>query len=101
MEKLWEPIINFKKKGSRLTDREKDLLEQLVEQRNLYLKKMEDLKLELRDVNRALEKRSRGRIRCEKLFPVLEVQIGKLTAEVITIEEKCNIHVDEGSIHME
>lgn len=101
IERLWEPILELRRKGSRLSEREKTLLEQLAEQRSLYLKRQEELKNELRDVNRALDKKSKGRIRCEKLYPLLEVQIGRLTEEVATVEEKCNIHVDEGAIHLE
>lgn len=101
IERLWGPITELRRKGSRASEREKELLDQLAEQRNLYLKRLEELKNELRDVNKALDKKSKGRIRCEKLYPFLDVQIGRLTEEVITVEEKCNIHVDEGSIHLE
>ncbi|MDE7261460.1 MAG: FapA family protein, partial [Oscillospiraceae bacterium] len=101
IERLWEPIHNLRKKGSRISDREKLLLAQLAEQRELYTKRLEELKTDLQDVNKALEKRSKGRIRCEKLYPVLDVQIGRLIQEVITIEEKCNIHAEEGAIHLE
>ena len=49
-------------------------------------------------MNRALDRKSRGRIRCEKLHPFLDVQIGRLTEEITTIEENCNIHVEENRI---
>lgn len=71
------------------------LLEQLVEQRDFYIEKRESLTAELRTVNKALDRKSRGRIRCEKLYPLLEVQIGRLTEEITTVEEACNIHVEE------
>lgn len=45
-----------------------------------------------------LDKRSKGRVRCEKLFPTLEVQIGKLTEEITTAEENCNIHIIDNKI---
>ena len=32
-------------------------------------------------------RKSKGRIRCEKLYPVLDVQIGRSTEEITTIEE--------------
>lgn len=101
VEKLWEPITSLRKKGSRISDGEKSILKQLVEQRDLYLGRLEALKAELRTVNQALDKKSKGRIRCEKLYPFLDVQIGRLTEEIITIEENCNIHVEENSIHLE
>lgn len=65
------------------------------------MKKRETLAAQLKTVNMALNKRSKGRIRCEKLYPTLEVQIGRLTEEVITIEENCNIHVEENKIFLE
>ena len=100
IERLWDPIIELRKKGSRITDREKLLLEQLAEQRELYVEKLEELKAELRAVNKILDKKSRGRIRCENLYPLLEVRIGKLAEEITTIEEKCNIHVEENCIQL-
>lgn len=100
VERLWPPITELRKKGSRISDREKVLLEQLVQQRDLYLKRQEELNEELRTVNRTLDKKSKGRIRCEKLYPFLEVQIGRLTEEIVSIEEKCNIRVEEDSIHL-
>ena len=51
-------------------------------------------------MNKALEKRSKGRIRCEKLYPFLEVRIGRLKEEITTIEEGCNIHVEDGCIQL-
>lgn len=98
VEKLWGTITMLRKKGSRISDDEQVILKRLVEQRELYLDRQEKLKAELRDLNKALDKKSKGRIRCEKLYPFLDVQIGRLTEEVITIEENCNIHVEENSI---
>ena len=62
---------------------------------------LEALTAELRTVNQALNKKTKGRIRCEKLFPFLDVQIGRLSEEVITIEENCDIHVEENKIVLE
>lgn len=97
-EKLWEPITSLRKRGTRISEEEAALLEQLVEQRELCMEKRGELTAELRVVNKALDKKSRGRIRCEKLYPVLEVQIGRSTEEITTIEEDCNIHVEENRI---
>lgn len=98
LDKLWKPITSLKKKGFRLSDGEKALLDQLVEQRDLYIERREALTAELKTVNKALDRKSKGRIRCEKLHPFLDVQIGRSTEEVITIEENCNIHIEESSI---
>ena len=98
LEKLWNPMIGLKRKGSRISEGEKSLLEQLVEQRELYFKKQEALIAELKSLNKALDKKSKGRIRCEKLYPFLDVQIGRLTEEITTVEEDCNIHVEENRV---
>lgn len=98
LDKLWDPITALRKKGSRISEGEQTLLERLVEQRDLYIEQREVLTAELRLVNKALDRKSKGRIRCEKLFPFLDVQIGRLTEELTTMEEFCNIHVEENGI---
>ena len=98
IEKLWELIGGLRKKGFRITEEEKVLLEQLVEQRGLYSEKRDALTAELKCFDQVLDKRSKGRVRCEKLFPTLEVQIGKLTEEITTAEENCNIHIIDNKI---
>ena len=101
LNKLWEHVTVLRRKGPRISETEKALLEQLVEQRELYTRKRETLAAELRTANKALNKPSKGRVRCEKLYPFLDVQIGRLTEEVITIEENCDIHVAENKIVLE
>jgi len=98
IEMLWDPITSLRKKGTRISDEEKSVLERLVKQRDRYIEKREALAAKLKVVNKALDKKSKGRIRCEKLHPFLDVQIGRLTEEIITVEENCNIHVEENHI---
>ena len=69
------------------------MLDRLVEQRNLYIEKQESLAAELSILDEVLRKKSSGRIQCEKLHPFLEIQFGRLTQEITTEEENCNIHV--------
>lgn len=95
---LWDSITGLRKKGTRILDSEKVLLEQLVEQRDLYDKRREVLMTELKMVNKLLEKKSKGRIRCDKIYPFLDVQIGKLKEEITEEEEGCNIHVEENRV---
>lgn len=97
-EKLWDPIVTLRRKGTRISEAEAALLDQLVEQRELCMEKRGALTAELRTVNKALDRKSRGRIRCEQLYPVLDVQIGRATEEITTTEEKCSIHVEENRI---
>lgn len=53
---------------------------------------------ELKSLNTVLEKKSKGKIQCQKLYPVVSVQIGKLSEELIETEEECSIHVEGGRI---
>lgn len=100
IKKLWEPITILRKKGSHISDGEQSVLNQLVEQRELYLERVETLKTELNTVNQVLDKKSGSKIQCEKLYPQLEVRIGRLTEKITTVEENCNIHVVANSIHL-
>lgn len=100
LEKLWESITALRRKGSWISDSEKLLLDRLVEQRSLYFKRQEDLTAELKSLNRAMEKKSKGRVRCEKLYPLLNVRIGKLRKEFDSAEEDCNIHAEESRIYL-
>lgn len=98
VKKLWDTITQLRKKGTRITDKEKAVLDQLVEQRNLYLEKQESLAAELAILDKVLEKKSGGRIRCGKLYPVLDVQIGRQTQEITSVEENCNIRAINSQI---
>ena len=92
VKKLLANITDLRRKGSRISDVEKSVLERLMEQRNLYVEKQTELTAELSILDEVLRKKSSGRIQCEKLHPFLEVQIGRLTQEIATMEENCNIH---------
>ena len=98
IQKLWTTISDLRRKGTRISELEKSVLDQLVEQRDLYNAKRESLTVELNALNEVLAKKSKGKIQCEKLYPFLDVQIGRLTEEITTIEENCNIHALENRI---
>ena len=98
LDKLWAHITGLRRKSFRMTEEEKALLEQLVVQRDLYTEKRETLAADLKTASMALSKRTKGRIRCENLYPVLDVQIGRLSKEIISAEEKCNIHAEDNQI---
>lgn len=98
IELLWKHIIELRNKGHRISDTEQAVLEQFLVQRDLYTQKREELLAEFKVVNKELDKKSRGRIRCEKINPTLDVQIGRLSEQIITIEEGCNIRVEDSRI---
>lgn len=98
LDTLWESVVKLQKKGGRITEEEKNLMKLLKEQRDLNQGLMEELKEERREVSQLLDKKCRGKIRCEKLYPVLEVEFGKYTEEINTAQEQCNIRVEDGAI---
>lgn len=100
IDMLWDTVTNLRRKSSRLSEGEKLLLAQLVEQRKLYTEKQEALTIELRALHKELEKKTKGRIRCEKVYPSLEIQIGRLKEEISLEEENCNIHCEQSIILM-
>ncbi len=95
---LWDNITALRKLGHRISDKEQAVLETLLEQRKLYIERQAMLKIDLAEVDKALDKKSKGIIRCEKLQPCLDVQIGRAKEAVTTIEEQCNIHLCERRI---
>ena len=98
IKKLWAAITDLKKKGNRISDTEKSVLDQLMEQRNLYIERRDALTAEMKSLNKVLDKRTNGKIQCGQLFPVLEVQIGRLSEEITEAHENCNIHVGDNQI---
>lgn len=100
LDKLWDNITLLRKKGTRISDGEEAVLTQLLEQRELYTTQRELLNTQLQSVNQILAKKTKGRVRCEKVFPALVVQIGKLMEEITTVEEGCNIHMEDHKIYL-
>lgn len=96
LDQLWTFITDLRKKGTRISEKEKEVLDQLVEQRDLYNEKRETLKTKMKEVNKELGKRSRGRVECEKLYPSLTVQIGRTIETITTEEDACRIHAEDG-----
>ena len=95
LELLWNSITGLRKKGSRISEGEKSVLDRLVEQRELYTRRRDALTAELGAANRILDKKSGGRIQCGKLYPILDVHIGRMAKEITAAEENCNIRVVE------
>lgn len=100
IDMLWKHIIELRNKGRRITENEQAVLDQFLVQRELYTKRREELAAELKVVNKELDKKSRGRVRCEKVTPPLDVQIGRYSEKITTIEEGCNIRVEDNRILM-
>lgn len=95
LERLWEAVTGLRRKGTHISEEEKLLLDRLVEQRQLYFERQEALTNKLKTLNKSLEKKSKGRIRCEEVYPILSVQIGKLMEEITEEQEGCDIHAED------
>lgn len=100
IDMLWKPIIDLRNKSARISDGEKAVLNQLLVQRELYTKRREELMGELREVNKELDKKSKGRLRCDLIYPSLDVQIGRFSEKILNIEDNCNIHVEDSRLLM-
>lgn len=98
--KLWENIGSFRKLGSRMTLEQKELLGWLVEQRALYEKEERGLKTEKKELCEKARAYGAGRIICQRLYPVVEVQVGLHKVEYRNPEIDCRIHVREGVISL-
>lgn len=100
IDMLWDTVTNLRRKSARLSEGEKLLLARLVEQRRLYTEKQEALTLEMKALHKELDRKTKGRIRCGKVYPVLEIQIGRLKEEISLEDEDCNIHCEQNRILM-
>ena len=69
-----------------------------MEQRQLYFEQQESLTSRLKTLSKELDKKSRGRVRCEKVYPFLSVQIGKLVEEITEEQDDCDIHMVENRL---
>ena len=98
LELLWKKIGDLRKAGRVMTDDQKELLEQLVEQRALYEVHEESLKLKQKNMRAEMKRISEGRIVCEQLYGRTEVRIGGCLAEYRVAEKDCDIHVSGGNL---
>lgn len=92
LERLWKKIGDLRKAGRLMSDEQKELLDQLVEQRALYEAHEENLKRKQQKLWEELKQFSGGRVRCERLYGRTEVRIGGCYAEYRAVEKNCDIH---------
>lgn len=100
LAKLWENIGTFRKLGTRITLQQKELLGWLIEQRGLYEQEERKLKAEKKELYGKASVNGAGRIICQRLHPVTEVQIGLHKAEYGNPELNCKIHVRDGVLSL-
>lgn len=93
LDKLWGNISTLRRLGSRITLEQKDLLDQLVEQRSLYEQQEKQLKASWKELMKTLKSAAQGHVVCARLYPVTEVQIGLYKQEFTFPENSCNIRV--------
>lgn len=100
LAKLWENIGTLRKLGSNMSLGQKELLGWLVEQRSLYEQEERKLKTEKKQLYGKANACGIGKIVCQRLNPVTEVQIGPHKAEYGSPELNCKIHVRDGVISL-
>jgi len=98
LDKLWNHIGKLRNGKIRSSDEEKAVLDQLIEQRELYDQKRGSLKEELKELEQEMKSATKGCVLCEEIFPPTEVQIGRYRKEFTTAESNCSIHVVSGEI---
>ena len=98
LERLWKKIGDIRKAGRLMTDEQKELLEQLVEQRALYEAHAENLKSKQKKLREELKQISGGRVCCGQLYGRTEVRIGGCFAEYRSAEKECDIHISGGNL---
>jgi len=98
LDKLWSHIGKLRNGKIRSSEEEKSVLNQLVEQRELYDQKRTSVKEELRELEQELKNATKGCVICEEIFPPTEIQIGRYKKEFTTAESNCSIQVVSGDI---
>jgi len=98
LDKLWNHIGKLRNGKIRSSDEEKAVLNQLVEQRDLYDQKRSAIKEEIKELEQELKAATRGCVLCEEIFPPTELQIGRYRKEFTAAESNCSIHVVSGEI---
>lgn len=98
LELLWKKIGDLRKAGRLMTDDQKELLEQLVEQRTLYEAHEDSLKLKQKKLRAEMKQICGGRVLCAQLYGRTEVRIGGCLAEYRSAEKDCDIHTSGGNL---
>jgi len=97
-EILWKNTSQLRASMSRLSKEQKQLLDQLLEQRDLYKYRIEELRQSRDELQKMLRMNDDVHIYCEELEPLLEVQICDQTDRFTQRSRKCHIHLKDGWI---
>ncbi len=98
LEMLWKNTSQLRLSMSKLTVEQKQLLDQLLEQRELYKHKIEELRQARNELQNMLKRNEDVHIYCEELEPLLEVRICDQTDRFTQRCRKCHIHLKNGWI---
>lgn len=98
LEKLRKSISALRMGGDTLSLEKRALLAQLVEQRTLYEKQEESQVQSLKALKKTLQAACTGKITCEELNPVTQVQIGDKSATLQTAEKNCSVYIYAGKV---
>jgi len=97
LDKLWNSISTLRK-NLHPTEEQKEVIKTLLEQRELYEKKREELKTEKDSLRTQMRAAKSGQIRCQELHPVVELQLGEQKRTIDFSTVNCNIHLLDSGI---
>ncbi len=98
LEMLWKNTSQLRLAMSKLTDEQKQLLDRLLEQRELYKHRIEELRQSRNKLQGMLKRNEDVHIYCEELEPLLEVRICNQTDRFTQRARKCHIRLKNGWI---
>lgn len=93
LEKLRRNVSNMRAVSSRLSMEKRAVLEQLIEQRTLYEKRVAELAEQLKQLKFEAHEANTGRVICEEIYPMTKLRIGDKEAVIRDSETNCNIHL--------
>ncbi len=98
LEKLRKNILGLRMGGDTLSMEKRELLGQLVEQKELYEERAAEIDTQLKEAKNKRRSGQNSQIVCQKMFPVTEVQISSNSSTFAYPETRCRIHLYAGQV---
>lgn len=98
LDKLRKNILNLRMGGERLSPEKRELLDQLVEQKDLYAERAAEISAQLKEAKGRRREGLDSEARCEKMYPFTTISIGGHTGKFAYPETNCRIHLYAGQV---
>jgi len=98
LDKLRKNILNLRKGGELLSPERRRAVHQLVEQKELYEIRLEELNVQLHEAQDKRHSDRKKQLLFQKLYPVTAVKIGKYESEFTKEKSRGYIHLDSGRV---